>query len=155
MNGVNLKSVERHVAFLAIRCEDDGVAEAIWRDINLVFGCRSQLALAMPALTGDTRDYFAELDAILAQMLDEAANDTYRFSNLTGVELSHLLADRVSARLPSATGHDRFQAMLGAALVAVANVLQGPVKAAPDPKQAAERMVQLSADWLRRLLLPD
>jgi len=107
-----------------------------------------------PAVPRDARDYFAELDAILAQMLNEAANDAYTFSNITGVELSQLLSERVAERLPSLTSHEHFQAMLGSALVGVANVLRGPATAAPDPRKTAEQMIHLSADWLRRLLEP-
>jgi hypothetical protein len=108
----------------------------------------------MPALSADARGYFAELDAILAQMLDETANDAYRFSNVTGVGVSRFLSERVAERLPSLASQDQFQAMLGAALVAVANVLREPVEAAPDKAKAAEQMIQLSANWLRQLLEP-
>jgi hypothetical protein len=44
--------------------------------------------------------------------------------------------------------------MLGAGLIVVANTLRGPVMAAADRCQAAEKMVQLAAEWLRRLLEP-
>jgi hypothetical protein len=87
-------------------------------------------------------------------MLNESANDAFRFSNITGMELSRLLSERVAERLPALTGQDHLQAVLGAALVTLADVLQGPVRATPDPRKTAERMIQLSADWLRRLLEP-
>ncbi len=154
INGINLKSIEQHVAFLALSGEKSGFADVVWQNINLVLGCRHQLAVAQPALAGDARDYFAELDGILAQMLDEAANSAYQFANITGVELSRRLTEQIAVRLPSSTPSEQFHAALGAALVAVANVLQGPIKGSPDPKETAERMVQLSADWLRQLVVP-
>ena len=152
VNGVNLKSIESFGSVLALQLQDKGALE--WKDINLVLHCRGQLSRAMPALSADARDYFAELDSILAQMLNEAANDAYKFANITGVELSRLLSDRAAERLSSLPSHEHFQAMLGAALVAVANTLQGPVTAAADPRQAAEQMIQLCAGWLQKLLQP-
>jgi hypothetical protein len=152
VNGVNLKSIESFGAMVVDRFLGDGALE--WKDISLLLHCRSQLSRALPALSADARSYFAELDAILAQVIGDAATDPYKFSNVTGVELSQLLAQRVAERLSSLPSHEQFQAMLGAALIVVANTLQGPVKAATDPRQAAEQMIQLSADWLRKLLEP-
>jgi hypothetical protein len=152
VNGVNLKSIESFGAMLALRLRDQGALE--WKDIQLAFHCRDQLSRAMPALASEARDYFNELDSILAQMIDEAANDPYKFTNITGVQLSRLLSERVAERLPSLTGHEQFQAMLGATLVAVANILRGPVTAATDPKQATDQMIELCVRWLRNLLEP-
>jgi len=43
---------------------------------------------------------------------------------------------------------------LGAALIAVAEVLRQPVESVKDPRRVAEEMVNLSARWLHRLLKP-
>jgi hypothetical protein len=152
VNGVNLKAMESFGAMMVDRFAANGALE--WKDMHFLLQCRGQLARALPAVGEETRGYFTELDAILAQLIESSATDTYKVTNLTGVELSRLVAERVGQRLLSLPGNEQFQAMLGAALIAVAHTLEGPVTAAADRKQTAERLIRLSADWLSRLLEP-
>jgi len=152
VNGVNLRFVESFAAGVVERFLTGRELE--WSDLSLMLQHRAQLARALPALSPDAQTYFGELDAIMARVIGDAATDLYKFTNVTGVELSQLLARRAEERLASLPSHEHFQAMLGAGLIVVANTLRGPVMAAVDQHQAAEKMVQLAADWLRKLLEP-
>jgi hypothetical protein len=72
-----------------------------------------------------------------------------QFSNRVGQELFELLAKRGSEQL-EASDFDRFTAMLGAALLAVAEVLRLLIK----DGQNADKLVDFSARWLRTFLEP-
>ncbi len=152
INGANLNSIHTFASMLIDKFLTSGTLEM--NDIGVLQQCRDQIARALPALAEYTREYFAELDAIMAQAIGDAATDPFKFTNVTGLELNRLLERRVAERLASRPGQERFQAMLGAALIVVADTLQGPVRAATDPKQAADRMIELCANWLRNLLEP-
>lgn len=78
--------------------------------------------------------------------------DEFEFSNATGQELVELLAQRAEEKLPP--GADYFAAVLGAALVMLAEVLRRPIEQAKDPKAAADDMIELCVRWLRNLLQP-
>jgi hypothetical protein len=73
-----------------------------------------------------------------------------QFSNRVGQELFELLAKRGSEQLNEASDFDRFTAMLGAALLAVAEVLRLLIK----DGQNADKLVDFSARWLRTFLEP-
>ncbi|MGH8430219.1 MAG: hypothetical protein ACREUF_07420 [Solimonas sp.] len=76
----------------------------------------------------------------------------FDFSNTTAQELLQLLAQRADEEL--AADADRFSAVLGAALLLVAEVLRDPIQRTEQPQQAAEELVAFSARWLRELLRP-
>lgn len=76
----------------------------------------------------------------------------FDFSNTTAQELVQLLARRAEERLSAESDH--FAAVLGAALILLAEVLRRPIEEAKDPRQAAEKMIDLSVRWLRELLEP-
>jgi hypothetical protein len=70
------------------------------------------------------------------------------FSNRTGNELFHLLAQRALEELSEQSDFDRLTGMLGAALVAVAEVLRRQIEKGSD----VGRLIDLSSRWLRTLL---
>ena len=72
------------------------------------------------------------------------------FSNRTGNELSRLLAQRALEELCEQSDFDRLTAMLGAALIAVAEVLREQIEKGSD----VSKLVDLSSRWLRVLLEP-
>ena len=76
----------------------------------------------------------------------------FEFSHATGQELVELLARR--AKEKSLPESEYFAAVLGAALVLLAEVLRRPIEHAQDRKRAADKMIDLSVKWLRRLLQP-
>lgn len=80
-------------------------------------------------------------------------NDEMDFTNRTGIELIQLLARRVEEDLSPQSDNDRFHAMLGPALIVVAEVLRESVENAPDPKQAAQTAVEFCARWIFNLLI--
>jgi hypothetical protein len=73
-----------------------------------------------------------------------------QFSNRVGQELFELLAKRGTEQLNEASDFDRFTAMLGAALLAVAEVLRLLIKSG----QNYDTLVDFSARWLRSFLEP-
>jgi hypothetical protein len=73
-----------------------------------------------------------------------------QFSNGVGQELFQLLAKRGTEQLNEASDFDRCTAMLGAALLAVAEVLRLLIKNG----QSADKLVDFSARWLRTFLEP-
>jgi hypothetical protein len=77
-------------------------------------------------------------------------NQLMEFSNRAGDDLFRLLAQRASEELSEQSDFDRMTAMLGAALIAVAEVLREQVKRGSD----AGKLVDLSSRWLRTLLEP-
>jgi hypothetical protein len=77
-------------------------------------------------------------------------NQLMDFSNRIGNELFNLLVERVLEELPEQSDHDRTTAMLGAALIAVAEVLRIQIKQGSD----VSKLVDLSSRWLRTLLEP-
>ncbi len=77
-------------------------------------------------------------------------NQLMDFSNRIGNELFSLLAKRASEELSEQSDHDRITAMLGAALIAVAEVLRVQIKQGSD----VNKLVDLSSRWLRILLEP-
>lgn len=72
------------------------------------------------------------------------------FSNRAGVELYEVLVKRATAELPDTSNFDTFTAMLGATLIATANVLRGPIEAGMSVDDA----LNFSTRWLRTLLDP-
>ena len=72
------------------------------------------------------------------------------FSNQIGNELFHLLAQRALEELSEQSDFDRFTAMLGAALIAVAEVLRAQGKEG----SGFSELIDLSSRWLRVLLEP-
>jgi len=77
-------------------------------------------------------------------------NQLMDFSNRIGSELLSLLVKRASEELSEQSGHDRTTAMLGAALIAVAEVLRIQIKQGSDVSE----LVDFSSRWLRILLEP-
>jgi hypothetical protein len=78
--------------------------------------------------------------------------NAFEFTNGTARELVELLDRRANERL--AADADRLSALLGMALLVVAEVLRNPIEKAPDRGAAADQMVDSSARWLRKLLQP-
>ena len=76
--------------------------------------------------------------------------DLMEFSNRTGTELAHVLAQRAKDELSDASDNDRFTAMLGASLIATAEVLRAPVESGAN----VEKLLAFSTRWLRTLLAP-
>ena len=76
--------------------------------------------------------------------------DLMEFSNRTGAELAEVIARRASDELADVSNDDRFTAMLGAALIATANVLRGPVERGAN----VEKLLNFSTRWLRMFLEP-
>jgi len=76
---------------------------------------------------------------------DELAMD---FSNRVGNELYVLLMRRAEEEMSEHAALSRATATLGAALIVVAEVLREPFERGGD----AEKLVDLSARWLRTLL---
>jgi len=72
------------------------------------------------------------------------------FSNRTGNELFRWLSQRALEELSEQSDFDRMTAMMGAALIAVAEVLRGSVEKGSD----VGKLVDLSSRWLRTLLEP-
>jgi hypothetical protein len=72
------------------------------------------------------------------------------FSNRTGNELFRWITQRALEELYEQSDFDRMTAMLGAALIAVAEVLRGSVEKGSD----VGKLVDLSSRWLRTLLEP-
>ena len=70
------------------------------------------------------------------------------FSNRTGNELFRLLVQRARDELPAQSGGDRNTAMLGAALITVAELLRESVERGED----LDKLVAFSSHWLRLLL---
>ncbi len=70
------------------------------------------------------------------------------FSNRIGNELFNLLGKWASEELSERSDFDRTTAMLGAALIAVAEVLRNQIEKGSD----VGRLVDLSSRWLRTLL---
>ncbi len=77
-------------------------------------------------------------------------NQLMDFSNRIGSELFSLLAKRASEELCEQSDRDRITAMLGAALISVAEVLRVQIKQGSD----VSKLVDLSSRWLRVLLEP-
>ena len=76
----------------------------------------------------------------------------FEFSNTTAQELLKLLTRRAEEKLSAEA--DQFTAVLGAALILLAEVLRHPIEGAADRRRAADAMVDHSARWLRELLKP-
>jgi hypothetical protein len=72
------------------------------------------------------------------------------FADRTGNELFRLLAQRVQAELSEQSDFDRYTAMMGAALIVVAEVLREPVEQGKD----VDELIAFSSRWLRKLLEP-
>ncbi len=77
-------------------------------------------------------------------------NQLMDFSNQIGSELFSLLVKRASEELSEQSDRDRITAMLGAALIVVAEVLRVQIKQGSD----VSKLVDLSSRWLRVLLEP-
>jgi hypothetical protein len=76
--------------------------------------------------------------------------DGMTFSNEIGQELYQLLEARARERLGGAQPFDRFSAMLGAALIATAEVLRDPAERAVD----LEPLMAMCTKWLHVFLDP-
>jgi hypothetical protein len=76
--------------------------------------------------------------------------DLFEFSNRVGADLTEFLNERVKAELSQVSNQDRLTAMLGATLVAVANVLRDPVEGG----WSADKAVSFCSKWLKELLEP-
>jgi hypothetical protein len=76
--------------------------------------------------------------------------DLVDFSNRVGTELAEVLAKRALDELTEVSSNERFTAVLGAALIATAEVLRGPVEKGTD----VEKVLNFSTRWLRTLLEP-
>lgn len=77
-------------------------------------------------------------------------NQLMDFSNQIGSELFSLLVKRASEDLSEQSDRDRTTAMLGATLIAVAEVLRIQIKQGSE----VNKLVNLSSRWLRTLLEP-
>lgn len=77
-------------------------------------------------------------------------NQLMDFSNRIGSELLSSLVKRASEELFEQSDHDRTTAMLGAGLIAVAEVLRIQIKQGSD----VSKLVDFSSRWLRILLEP-
>ncbi len=80
------------------------------------------------------------------------AVDEFDFSNRVGNEMFELLRRRSLEQLRDES--DVFSAMMGAALIAMAEVLRRRIEDAPDRALAREKVVEFSAKWLHQLLEP-
>lgn len=76
------------------------------------------------------------------------------FSDRAGQELFRLLARRALEELSDCSDFDRFTALLGAALIPVAEVLREPIEKAQDANRMTDRMIEIIARQLRGLLEP-
>jgi hypothetical protein len=72
------------------------------------------------------------------------------FSDNVGEELFRLLTLRASEELSERSDSDRLTAMLGAALIVVAEVLRAPAEKA----QTIDPLIDFTSRWLRTLLKP-
>jgi hypothetical protein len=78
--------------------------------------------------------------------------DKFDFTNQTGIELLQLLARRVEERLSPRSDQERFQALLGPALVLLAEIFRETVENADDPRQSAQMLLDFSDRWILQLL---
>jgi hypothetical protein len=74
------------------------------------------------------------------------------FSDQVGQELYQLLAKRGLEGLANESGYDRFTALLGAALIPIAEVLRGPIEQSKDRERMANQMIEISSRQLYGLL---
>ncbi len=72
------------------------------------------------------------------------------FSNQIGNELFRVLVQRALEKLSQQSDLDRLTAMMGAALIVVAEVLRGPIEEGQD----VEKLIDVSSNWLRKFLEP-
>ncbi len=77
-------------------------------------------------------------------------NTPMDFSNRTGNELFRLLVQRAQEQLSEQPAFDRYTAMLGAALIPVAEVLRKPVERGEN----LDTLIAFSSRWLRIFLEP-
>src|SRR5262249_44142697 len=121
---------------------------------GVLLHCHKELSRVLPALSGEAHGSFAELDALVVLAIGQATADPFHFANVTGEELYQLLARRAEERPAGKPAQERLPAVLGAALIVVAETLRGPVETARDPGQMIEKMIAFSSDWLPKLLEP-
>ena len=76
------------------------------------------------------------------------------FTGRVGQDLFRRLAQCGLDELNEQSDFDRFSALLGAALIPVAEVLRGPIEQARDRSSMADQMVAVCARQLRGLLEP-
>ena len=76
------------------------------------------------------------------------------FSSRVGQESWRLMAQRALDELSENSDFDRFTALMGAALIPVAEVLREPIEKARDSRSMADKMVAICARQLRGLLEP-
>jgi hypothetical protein len=76
------------------------------------------------------------------------------FSSRVGQESWRLLAQRALDELSDNSDFDRFTALMGAALIPIAEVLREPIEKARDSRSMADQMVAICARQLRGLLEP-
>jgi hypothetical protein len=77
-------------------------------------------------------------------------NPLMEFSNRIGNELFRVLVQRALEKLPEKSDFERLTAMMGAALIVLAEVLRGPIEEGQD----AEKLIDVSSKWLREFLEP-
>jgi hypothetical protein len=82
------------------------------------------------------------------------AGSDFDFINMTGMELTYLLACRTNAQLAGKKAQEQFMAKLGASLILVADTLRGPIEAVEDRNAMAERLIGVCNQWIRNLLEP-
>ena len=75
----------------------------------------------------------------------------FEFVNRVGGEAFNLLARRALEELSEDSEEDRFNAVLAAALIPVAEVLRDPVEAGVP----IEDFIELTSRWIRKLLNED
>lgn len=76
------------------------------------------------------------------------------FSSRVGQESWRLMAQRALDELSENSDFDRFTALLGAALIPVAEVLREPIEKARDSRNMADQMVAICSRQLLGLLEP-
>jgi hypothetical protein len=152
IEGVDLNQIDTFASIFLGMLARGETLEA--NQYGVLLHCHRELSRVLPALSGEAHDYFAELDALVVLALGQATMDPFHFANMIGEELHQLLARRAEERLAGKSDQERLPAVLGAALVVVAETLRGPVETADDPGQMIEKMIAFSSDWLRKLLEP-
>ena len=117
------------------------------RDVQILWHCQDGLSQAFGSLTGDAKEYFAELAALVRLAIGQASTDPGVFATVVAVELKELLDRRVEEHLSRSMEH--FPAVLMATINLVADVLRGPILLSPDPEKIRETLLRSTGDQLR------
>jgi hypothetical protein len=78
--------------------------------------------------------------------------DPMSFANLAGQEMWQHLAARGQKELLTLTNAERFNALLSAALIPVAEVMRGPLEVSRDRTTMLEKLLPIAERQLRSLL---